>query len=132
MGSTRERIREVLKGGSNLKFRISTKSLDKSEFKKKAFITMITRMREIEDRKDFLGEEIGIDVTAYEDKFFQVIESLLKLTFNTNQLEMIQLYLYQLLPDKDWDGTIMVRKNKKEEKVNFRTSEEVWEVIKNM
>ena len=52
MGSTRERIREVLKGGSNLKFRISTKSLDKSEFKKKAFITMITRMREIEDRKD--------------------------------------------------------------------------------
>ena len=132
MGSTREQIREVLKGGSNLKFRISTKPLDKSEFKKKAFITMITRMREIEDRKDFLGEEIGIDVTAYEDKFFQVIESLLKLTFNTNQLEMIQLYLYQLLPDKDWDGTIMVRKNKKEEKVNFRTSEEVWEVIKNM
>jgi len=26
----------------------------------------------------------------------------------------------------------MVRRNKKEEKVNFRTSEEVWEVIKNM
>ena len=39
MGSTREQIREILKGDSNLKFRISKKPLDKSEFKKKAFIS---------------------------------------------------------------------------------------------
>lgn len=132
MASTRERVREILKRDINLNFRISRKLIDKSEVKKQAFITMLSKMREIEDRKDFLVEEIGIDVTAYEDKFFQVIESLLKLTFNTNQLEMIQLYLYQLLPDKEWDGTILVRRNKKEEKVKFRTSEEVWDVIKNM
>tara|TARA_A100000172_G_C3028430_1_gene105692 strand:- start:144 stop:542 length:399 start_codon:yes stop_codon:yes gene_type:complete len=132
MAITRERVREILKRDINLNFRISRKLIDKSEVKKQAFITMLSKMREIEDRKDFLVEEIGIDVTAYEDKFFQVIESLLKLTFNTNQLEMIQLYLYQLLPDKEWDGTILVRRNKKEEKVKFRTSEEVWNVIKNM
>ena len=108
------------------------KPVNKGDFKKQAFMTMIKRMQEIEDRKDFMIDELGIDVTGYEDKFFQVIESLLKLTFSTNQLEMIQLYLYQLLPDKEWDGTIMLKKDKKEQRVPFRTSEEVWNVIKEL
>ena len=93
----------------------------------------MTSSRDIfEDRKDYMAEEIGIDVTGYEDKFFQVIESLLKLTFNTSQMEMIQLYLYELLPDKGWDGTIMLKRDKKEERVKFLTSEDVWNVIKEL
>lgn len=132
MKSDRERIRFTLQRSTNVKYRVSMKPVNKGDFKKQAFMTMIKRMQEIEDRKDFMIDEIGIDVTGYEDKFFQVIESLLKLTFSTNQLEMIQLYLYQLLPDKEWDGTIMLKKDKKEERVPFRTSEEVWNVIKEL
>jgi len=132
MKSDRERIRFTLQSSTNVKYRLSMKPVDKGDFKKQAFMTMIKRMQEIEDRKDFMIDELGIDVTGYEDKFFQVIESLLKLTFSTNQLEMIQLYLYQLLPDKEWDGTIMLKKDKKEQRVPFRTSEEVWNVIKEL
>lgn len=132
MKSDRERIRFTLQSSTNVKYRVSMKPVNKGDFKKQAFMTMIKRMQEIEDRKDFMIDELGIDVTGYEDKFFQVIESLLKLTFSTNQLEMIQLYLYQLLPDKEWDGTIMLKKDKKEQRVPFRTSEEVWNVIKEL
>ena len=132
MKSNRERIRTTLQLGTNIKYRISMKSVDNTSLKKRAFVTMLTLMQEIEERKDFMAEELGIDVAGYEDKFFQVIEALLKLTFNTNQLELIQLYLYQLLPDKDWDGFITLQREKKEEKVKFRTTEDVWNVIKDM
>ena len=79
MASTRERVREILKRDINLNFRISRKLIDKSEVKKQAFITMLSKMREIEDRKDFLVEEIGIDVTAYEDKFFRIKKHMSKI-----------------------------------------------------
>ena len=49
--------------------------------------------------------------------------------FNKHQLALIQTYLYQLAPDKDWDGTITLTKNKKEVVHPFKTPEEVWEVI---
>ena len=40
------------------------------------------------------------------------------------------MYLYQLAPDKEWDGTITVEKDNKEKIVAFQTPEQVWEVIK--
>jgi len=133
MKTTRERICTAIQASkTNIKYRISIIPVEKSIHKKHAFTTMINLMQEIEDRKDYMAEEIGIDVTGYEDKFFQVIESLLKLTFNTSQMEMIQLYLYELLPDKGWDGTIMLKRDKKEERVKFLTSEDVWNVIKEL
>lgn len=96
---------------------------------KKLFIGVIKQMRKIEERRDFMAEEIGMDMTAYEDQFFRVIEDLMKMHFNKEQLALIQMYLYQLVPDKEWDGTITVEKNKKEEIVPFKSPTDVWEVI---
>lgn len=96
---------------------------------KKLFIGVIKQMRKIEERRDFMAEEIGMDMTAYEDQFFNVIENLMKMQFNKEQLALIQMYLYQLVPDKEWDGTITVEKNKKEEIVPFKSPTDVWEVI---
>jgi hypothetical protein len=97
---------------------------------KKIFIKVINQLRKIEERKDFLAEEIGMDMTVYEDQFFSVIENLFKLAFNKSQLGLIQMYLYQLVPDKDWDGTITIEHDKLEKTVPFKSADEVWEVIK--
>lgn len=97
---------------------------------KKLFIEIINGLKKIEDRRDFMAEEIGMDMTAYEDQFFHVIENLIKLHFTKEQQALIQMYLYQLTPDKEWDGTITIEKNKVEEVVAFKTPEEVWNVIK--
>lgn len=112
-----------------LSYRITKKGLDKMSMDRKIFIDVIKRLREIEDRRDFMVEEIGMDVTAYEDKFFEVIENLFKLCFNKQQLQLIQLYLYTLAPDKQWDGTITIEYNKKEQIVSFREPKDVWNVI---
>ena len=130
MKSLKDNIREVLKSRLDLSYRIKAKEPDKETMNKKIFIDVIEELKKIEDRKDFLAEEIGMDMTMYEDKFFSIIENLFKLVFNKAQLVLIQMYLYELVPDKEWDGTITVEVGKEEKTLPFKSAEDVWNVIK--
>jgi hypothetical protein len=127
----KKKIRQTLFSIHPLSYRIATKEPDKNSMNKKLFIGVLEQLKKIEERRDFMHEEIGMDMTAYEDQFFTVIESLMKMFFNKEQLALIQMYLYQLVPDKEWDGTITVEKNKREKIVPFKKPEDVWEVINN-
>src|SRR6056300_789441 len=125
----KKRIRQTLFSIHPLSYRIRVRQPDKQTMNKKLFISVLKQLRQIEERRDFMAEEIGMDMTSYEDQFFSVIENLMKMHFKKEQLALIQMYLYQLVPDKEWDGTITIEKNKKEQIVNFKTPEEVWNVI---
>lgn len=126
----KKRLRQTLHSIHPASYRIKIKQPDKESMNKKLFVEVIDALRKIDDRRDFMVTEMGIDVTAYEDQFFQVIENLMKMHFNKEQLALIQMYLYQLVPDKDWDGTITVEMNKKEEVVDFKTADDVWTLLK--
>ena len=127
----KERIRKILKRSIAASFIIKKKELPKEEMDKRTFTEVIKHLKDIEDRRDFMQSEIGMDVTQYEDKFFAVIEGLFKIAFNQTQLSLIQTYLYQRCPDKEWDGTITLEKDGAEPTTyRFKTPEEVWDVIK--
>ena len=126
----KKRIRQTLYSIHPLSYRIKAKHPDKDTMNEKLFIEVIKQMRQIEERRDFMQEEIGMDMTAYEDQFFHVIENLMKMHFKKEQLALIQMYLYQLVPDKEWDGTITIEKDKIEQVVPFKKPEDVWNVIK--
>jgi len=128
----KKRLRQVLYSIHPLSYRIKVTEPPKEFMDKKLFIEIIEGLKKIEDRRDFMQEEIGMDMTVYEDQFFHVIENLMKLHFNKEQLAIIQLYLYQLVPDKDWDGTITVQKEDKEEIVKFKEAIDVWNVISSL
>ena len=130
MSSPISKIRQTLFTIHPLSYRIKTVTPDKEFMDRKLFVQVITQLRLIEERRDFMQEEIGMDMTAYEDQFFSVIENLMKMHFKKEELALIQIYLYQLIPDKEWDGTITIEKNKKEETVPFKKPEDVWNVIK--
>ncbi len=130
MKLVKSKIRSILKSNLDLNFRIKTVGPDKHAMNKKIFIDVINQLKKIEERKDFLAEQIGLDMTAYEDDFFSVIENLFKLVFNKTQLGLIQTYLYQLIPDKNWDGTIVIEHDKEEKTVPFKSANEVWNVLK--
>lgn len=130
MDKIKERIRKKLKAHLELSYRINSKPISKESMKKKTFIEIIKLLKEIDDRRDFMQTEIGMDVNAYEDKFFQVIEGLFKIAFNEKQLELVRAYLYDLSPDAQWDGKLTLKIGKKESTVDFKTPEQVWEVIK--
>ena len=127
-----KKIREVLYSLHKLSYRIKLKPLDKKSMNEKLFISVINNLKRIEDRRDFMQEEIGLDMTVYEEQFFEVIEDLMKMNFSKEQQALIQIYLYQLIPDKEWDGTITVEvgKSKEEKVVKFKTAKDVWDVIK--
>ena len=129
MTDPKKKLRETLFSIHKLSYRIKVTEPPKDLMEKKLFIEIMETLRKIEDRRDFMQEEIGMDMTLYEDQFFLVIENLLKLHFSKEQLALIQLYLYQLTPDKDWDGTITIEKDKKEQVVEFKTPADVWKII---
>lgn len=129
MTDPKKKIRQTLHSIYGLKYRIKLRTPSKELMEKKIFIDVLKQLKQIEERKDFMAEEIGMDMTAYEDQFFAVIENLLRLHYNKEQLALIQMYLYQLIPDKGWDGTITIEKNKKEQVVPFKRPEDVWKVI---
>ena len=127
-----KKIREVLYSLHKLSYRIKLKPLDKKSMNEKLFISVIDNLKRIEERRDFMQEEIGLDMTVYEEQFFDVIEDLTRMHFSKEQQALIQMYLYQLIPDKEWDGTITVEVGKKKEEkvVKFKTAKDVWDVIK--
>lgn len=125
----KKKLRQVLYSIHPLSYRIKITEPPKELMEKKLFVEIIESLKKIEDRRDFMQEEIGMDMTAYEDQFFFVIENLMKLHFNKEQLAIIQLYLYQLVPDKDWDGTITIEQDKKEKVVPFKEPTDVWNVV---
>jgi len=129
MVDPRKKIRQVLHSVYPLRYRIKQKEPNQDYMNKKLFIEVLNQMRQIEERRDFMEEEIGMDMTQYEEQFFAVIENLMKMHFTKEQLALIQMYLYQLIPDKEWDGTITIDVGKKEEIVKFKKPEDVWNVI---
>tara|TARA_R110000803_G_scaffold109199_1_gene177561 strand:- start:1281 stop:1682 length:402 start_codon:yes stop_codon:yes gene_type:complete len=129
MKLSKEKIRSILKLELNVKYSIKSITPDTEVMNKKIFIKVIEQLIKIEDRRDFMIDEMGIDMTLYEEQFFSVIEDLFKLIFTQSQLGYIQMYLYQLVPDKDWDGTITLEVGAEEIEVAFKSPKDVWEVI---
>ncbi len=60
---------------------------------KKLFIDTINILEDIEEKSGELFE-IGIDLSAYETLFFQVIENLLYTIYNDKQVNLIHSYIY--------------------------------------
>jgi len=101
------------------------------QIEKGLFVEALKTMIEIQDRTEFMMQELGIDTIAYEDKYFRVIENLFKMHFNQQQLSLIQMYLYELVIDKSWDGMIELDLQKGEEPklVKFKEPKDVWDII---
>jgi len=132
MNKFKASLKQTLFSIHKVPFRIKQKGLDKTSLNQKLFFDFLQSMQRIEVRREKLLD-IGLDVTSYEDMFFQVIESLLNLTFNKKQLHLLHTYLYELSPNPDWDGTISLKVGEKEERiVKFKTPKEVWDVLQKL
>jgi hypothetical protein len=121
-------LNNYLKGSASIRERDIARDI----MDKKLFIESIILLREIEDRRDFMEEEIGMDMSIYEEKFLQIIENLFKLHFNKEQFALIQYYLYKVPTIEDWDGMIDLSDGKEMITVKFETPEEVWTVINSL
>ncbi len=122
-------LKEIVSNYLQTNIIISQKGLTGSVMEKKLFIESILLLREIEDRKDFMESELGVDMTVYEEKFLQVIENLFRMNYNKEQMDLIQYYLYQIPLADDYDGKIDLSDGKNIVTVKFETPEDVYNVV---
>jgi len=124
----RKTLNNYLKGNVQIKERDMARDI----MEKKLFIESIILLREIEDRRDFMEEEIGMDMSMYEEKFLQIIENLFRVHFTKEQFSLIQYYLYKVPTIEDWDGLIDITDGKEMLTVKFETPDQVWNVINSL
>ena len=124
----RKTLNNYLKGSIQIKERDMARDI----MEKKLFIESIILLREIEDRRDFMEEEIGMDMSMYEEKFLQIIENLFRVHFTKEQFALIQYYLYKVPTIEDWDGLIDIPDGKEMIAVKFETPDQVWNVINSL
>ena len=122
-------LRRILSSCLKVKYSINEKEMARDLLEKKLFIDSVLILREIEDRRDFLEEEIGMDMSIYEEKFLQIIENLFKMHFSKEQLSLIQYYIYKVPTIENWDGKVDISDGKDVITVDFETPEQVWNVI---
>ena len=125
-------LRKVLNNYLRGSVRIKERDVARDIMERKLFIESIILLREIEDRRDFMEEEIGMDMSMYEEKFLQIIENLFKVHFNKEQFALIQYYLYKVPTIEDWDGMIDLSDGKDMITVKFETPDQVWTVINSL
>lgn len=125
-------IRTIIKRYINASIIIKERDMARDVIEKKLFIESIILLREIEDRRDFMEEEIGMDMSIYEEKFLQIIENLFKVHFTKEQFALIQYYLYKVPTIEDWDGMIDITDGKEMITVKFETPDQVWDVINSL
>lgn len=125
-------LRKALNNYLKVSVNIKERDIARDIMDKKLFIESIILLREIEDRRDFMEEEIGMDMSMYEEKFLQIIENLFKLHFNKEQFALIQYYLYKVPTIDNWDGMIDLSDGKEIVTVKFETPDEVWTVINSL
>tara|TARA_B100001559_G_C16118158_1_gene447181 strand:- start:149 stop:556 length:408 start_codon:yes stop_codon:yes gene_type:complete len=126
----KNRVRRTFNTYYDLRVRIVTKEIDQSVMNKSLFINIIKNLKEIEDRRDFMQDEIGMDMTSYEDKFFVVIEDLFKFSFNKPSIGIIQAFLYETTRPEEWDGTVTLEVGKKGTKTyDLKTPEHLWNIV---
>lgn len=97
---------------------------------KKIFKRVIKRIEEIDERSTQMLEKYKIDLSDFEDEYFEVIELLFNLHYTAVQIDIIKAYLYI---NRDEHGnrleTIEITKDKKTQVYPFKTVDDLWDVI---
>lgn len=95
--------------------------------KRELFNTILTNLAYLNARTIGLKHDFKIDFAEYDDSFFNVIESLMKLNFSKEQRSIINWWLYdKFLPSGDM---LVLNDENTGEEIPTETPEDIWELI---
>jgi hypothetical protein len=91
------------------------------------FEKIINTLEEIEVRSVILGEDLKIDFTGYDEKFYLVIDLLFHMHFGKESAELIFFYLYDRINP---DGTPNGIMNDEGEVIELTSPTDLWYLLK--
>jgi hypothetical protein len=98
------------------------------DMEKLLFVEIIKLLQEIDERNDVIGS-LGLDLSEYDNLYYELIQNLLKLHFTDSQIEIINFFVYQLPVQETFDGKIEVKKGRKTVEIAFSTPEDLWQAL---
>jgi hypothetical protein len=106
---------------------LKPKRKTEEDIQREKFEKVILTLEEIEIRAIILGNDLGLDLSTYDEKFYQVIDGLLGLHFGKEANEVIFFYLYERLnPDGSMNSLI----DKNDNRVELNSPSDLWEIVK--
>lgn len=121
-----ETLNNYLKASFKTKLKRSLKELQS----KNTFSETIEMLNEVAERRDFLEDEFGINMSEYDEKFLDIIESLMKIHYNESQISLINYYVFKIPYLEDYTGKLVIYKGKTASTVPLETPEDLWRAIK--
>ena len=106
---------------------LKRKKKSEEDIQRVRFETIIQTLEEVEVRGMILENDLNIDFTSYDEKFYLVIDSLFNLHFGKEASELIFFYLYDRMNP---DGTMNEVMDSDENVIPLSTPSELWELVK--
>ena len=113
-------------GGSNLQVKESAKSLEKK--RKKLFTSIIEDLKFALDRSDELNKNQGINLLMFEDKYYQIIESIIIEHWGVLVAEVIFWWVYDVKDPKNSDYYLFDKVSN--EKIVVKSSTQLYNIVK--
>jgi hypothetical protein len=76
-----------------------------------------------------MSSDYGIDLTKYDEPFFQIIDGLIFMHFGKEAGELIMFYIYERTNP---DGTINPVFDEDDNPIPLERVEDLWELVKNI
>lgn len=111
--------------GTDTSLRRKKKSED--DINRERFEKIIHTLEEVEVRAMILGNDLKLDFTEYDEKFYFIIDSLFHMNFGKEGAELIFFYLYDRI---NADGTSNGLMNDEGEVIELTSPTDLWYLLK--
>ena len=125
-----KKIKKYIDEVLNTKSSLSAKRPIKQDKLKKLFCTVLNEIQFINSRAVGMKHDFNIDFTEYDEPFFNVIESLIKLHFTEKQKNLINWWLYdKFLPA---GNQLVLNDSETHEEIPTETPEDIWDLLQEL
>tara|TARA_R110000782_G_scaffold149081_1_gene241795 strand:+ start:880 stop:1305 length:426 start_codon:yes stop_codon:yes gene_type:complete len=121
--SLKQSLDQLLQADTSIK-RKNKKSYDQ---KRDLFINVINQFESAITKSYLLEKDFKIDMSKYEEGFYQIIDSLILLSFGKEVYELLSFYFYERFnPDGSENGLIIEETG---EEIFVKDATELWDLI---
>ena len=125
-----KKIKKYIDEILNTKSSLTAKRPVKRDRLRNLFCTMLKELQFVNARAVGMKHDFNVDFTEYDESFFRVIESLMKLHFTEKQRSMINWWLYdKFLPSGD---VLILNDNETDEIIPTETPEDIWDLLQEL
>ena len=123
LNNLKKSLDQLLQADTSIK-RKNKKSFDQ---KRDLFINVINQFEYAITKSYLLEKDFKIDLSKYEENFYQIIDSLVLLSFGKDVYELLSFYFYERFnPDGSENGIIIEETG---EEVFIKDALELWDLI---